>query len=235
MNKFFLLVLTLFLVNAASFPTLNIASNTTYQNTNISTLYIYATSNDNLQAYLGDSPKNLVLAINQQIGITTPPNITSTLVVPPKWYYKYIYTSATFKGELVENPIYFIQPPQTQIQKYPLGAQIFFAIGLILSFILLLLFFRIFYVKPSFITSVFGFTLGITATICLVFSLFYTTEIEVSSYTINTSSATLQVQNVTLTSLPLAKEQIFNLIASIFAFVDSIIAFVFFIFNLWRK
>ena len=90
---------------SASLQPLSIASNTLYQNSNYSTLYIYATTSSKLQAWLGANQSQMQLVINDQgqlvttlTGVSLTYNDTALLVVPPGWYYKFNFTSGNFVG-----------------------------------------------------------------------------------------------------------------------------------------
>jgi hypothetical protein len=77
---------------SASLQPLSIATNTLYQNSNYSTLYIYATSNSGLKAWLGLNQSQMQMVISDY-------NNTALLVVPPQWYYKFNFTTGNFIGE----------------------------------------------------------------------------------------------------------------------------------------
>ena len=74
--------------------TMNVVSNTIYQNTNSTPLAIYATTHAaTLTGYLGNST-NLMKVIS--LGAY---NISAYMLVEPNEYYKFNYTNATFIGE----------------------------------------------------------------------------------------------------------------------------------------
>ena len=74
--------------------TMNIVSNTIYQNTNSTPLAIYATTHSaTLAGYLGNST-SLTKVIS--VGVY---NISAYMLVEPQEYYKFNYTNATFIGE----------------------------------------------------------------------------------------------------------------------------------------
>ncbi|MGC8940922.1 MAG: hypothetical protein ACP5JY_02725 [Candidatus Nanoarchaeia archaeon] len=77
---------------SASLQPLSIATNTLYQNSNYSTLYIYATSNSGLKAWLGLNQSQMQMVISDY-------NNTALLVVPSQWYYKFNFTTGNFIGE----------------------------------------------------------------------------------------------------------------------------------------
>ncbi|MGC8649287.1 MAG: hypothetical protein ACP5UN_03680 [Candidatus Micrarchaeia archaeon] len=104
--KSFILLLFILLIGisfASSLGSLTIVSNTVYQNTNSSPLYIYTTTSSSLKGWMGSSTTNLQLVMNDQATneITLQYNDTSLLVVPPEWYYKFNFTNGTFYGEYI--------------------------------------------------------------------------------------------------------------------------------------
>ena len=93
-----------------SLASLSLTTNTIYQNTNATApLYIYSiTHSAPLSAYLGSSPSNMLeVAYEDGGGVTVSAivyqlagyNMSSMVVVPPEWYYKFNFTSASFYGE----------------------------------------------------------------------------------------------------------------------------------------
>jgi hypothetical protein len=88
--------------------TMNVVSNTIYQNTNSTPLAIYATTHSAaLNGYLGNSTSLIkVIKLNGgSITITgvvyslTGYNMSAYMLVEPNEYYKFNYTNATFIGE----------------------------------------------------------------------------------------------------------------------------------------
>ena len=88
--------------------TMNIVSNTLYQNTNSTPLAIYAiTHSATLTGYLGNSTsltKVIQLnggsvTINSIVYSLTGYNMSAYMLVEPNEYYKFNYTNATFIGE----------------------------------------------------------------------------------------------------------------------------------------
>ena len=92
----FLIVLMLLpLASAASPFTMNVVSNTIYQNTNSTPLAIYAVAHSaTLKGYLGNST-SLTKVIELNGGL----NMSAYMLVEPQEYYKFNYTNATFVGE----------------------------------------------------------------------------------------------------------------------------------------
>ena len=88
--------------------TMNVVSNTIYQNTNSTPLAIYAiTHSATLTGYLGNSTgltKIIQLnggsvTINSIVYSLTGYNMSAYMLVEPNEYYKFNYTNATFIGE----------------------------------------------------------------------------------------------------------------------------------------
>ena len=74
--------------------TMNIVSNTIYQNTNSTPLAIYATTHSaTLAGYLGNST-----SLTKVISVGAY-NMSAYMLVEPQEYYKFNYTNATFIGE----------------------------------------------------------------------------------------------------------------------------------------
>ena len=94
--------------SAASTFTMNLSSNTLYQNTNSSPLGIYVTTHSApLMGYLGNST-NLIKVIDMRGGSVTITgvvysiagyNMSSYVLVGPDDYYKFNFTNATFVGQ----------------------------------------------------------------------------------------------------------------------------------------
>ena len=82
------------MASAASPFTMNIVSNTLYQNTNSTPLAIYATTHSaTLTGYLGNST-----SLTKVISVGAY-NMSAYMLVEPNEYYKFNYTNATFIGE----------------------------------------------------------------------------------------------------------------------------------------
>lgn len=133
-----ILLITAFLPQAQSIfiPTIN--TNTVYQNINSSPLIIYATAqNSILKAYI--SPNNTIFTKTTQSGLNGY-NITSTIEIPTKWYYKFNFTTASFVGEYpTSQTSSLILVPQTSIslQAINIYALLPFILGLILGILAL--------------------------------------------------------------------------------------------------
>ena len=78
---------------------MNIISNTIYQNTNSTPLAIYAiTHSATLHGYLGSTNTSMLKVIDLQ-GSLTGYNMSAYMLAEPNEYYKFNYTNATFIGE----------------------------------------------------------------------------------------------------------------------------------------
>ena len=96
LRKYIILIalMLLPLASAASPFTMNVVSNTIYQNTNSTPLAIYAiTHSAALNGYLGNST-----SLTKVISIGAY-NMSAYMLVEPNEYYKFNYTNATFIGE----------------------------------------------------------------------------------------------------------------------------------------
>ncbi len=78
-----------------------IATNTLYQNTNSSVLYLYVTTAGTSTAFIGSNQLSLTSIGNvYATGSSVSYNAMQTVVIPPNWYYKFNYTGTTsFIGE----------------------------------------------------------------------------------------------------------------------------------------
>ena len=109
-----LLVAAFYMLNLPSLSvgspfTMNVVSNTIYQNTNSSTLYIYSiTHSAPLTAWLGSNTSNMPEVVDERGGSVdvagvlyslTGYNMSAVLAVPQGQYYKFNYTDASFVGE----------------------------------------------------------------------------------------------------------------------------------------
>ena len=92
----------------SSFP-LTLTTNTIYQNTNTTPLAIYSiTHSAPLSAYLGSSSSNMLEVAYEDGGSVTVSaivyqlagyNMSAYTLVQPNEYYKFNFTSASFKGQ----------------------------------------------------------------------------------------------------------------------------------------
>ena len=110
MGKFALLFFMMLPIIFATSPfTMNIVSNTLYQNTNSTPLAIYSiTHSTELQSWLGAAPSNMLKVADQQGGSVTISsivysvagyNMSDYMLVEPDEYYKFNYTTANFIGQ----------------------------------------------------------------------------------------------------------------------------------------
>lgn len=243
MNKF-IYIIPLFILIFASFSSaatapfaMNIISNTIYQNTNSTPLAIYAiTHSAQLSAYLGSSPSNMLEVAYENGGSITVSstvyslagyNMSSYLLIQPNEYYKFNFTSATFSGQYVPLNIYMISTKTINSPQYSTTAQALFAIGILLSIILLLLVFRVLKFNVGIMGGIEGFAVGMIAAVLIIYALQFTSLIQVSPYTINAFNTTLSVQSQSATTTPLATNILFGTLGYAFIFVDVILSFIY--------
>lgn len=86
----------------ASLKATTFATNTVYLNNATTPLYIYAITNGSVSGWLGNSTTPNTLAVSSSgtfvgSGGSLTYNMTSTMVVPPQWYFKFNYTANTIK------------------------------------------------------------------------------------------------------------------------------------------
>jgi hypothetical protein len=132
------------ITSAASPFTMNIVSNTLYQNTNSTPLSIYSiTHSAPLSAYLGSSPSNMLEVAYENGGSVTVSstvyslegyNMSSYMLVEPNEYYKFNYTNATFIGQYNPSLSLAIIPQEVvSVSSINIYALLPFAVGLILG------------------------------------------------------------------------------------------------------
>ena len=133
------------ITSAASPFTMNIVSNTLYQNTNSTPLAIYAIAHSaTLKGYLGNST-SLMKVIDLRGGSITITgvvyslagyNMSAYMLVEPNEYYKFNFTNATFIGQYSpkSSPSLAIIPQEVvSVSSINLYALLPFAVGLILG------------------------------------------------------------------------------------------------------
>ncbi len=226
MNKF-IYIIPLFLLIFASFSSaatapfaMNIISNTIYQNTNSTPLAIYAiTHSAALTGYLGNSTSSTKILAGY--------NMSAYMLVEPQEYYKFNFTNATFSGQYVPLNIYMISTKTINSPQYSTTAQALFAIGILLSIILLLLVFRVLKFNVGIMGGIEGFAVGMIAAVLIIYALQFTSLIQVSPYTINAFNTTLSVQSQSATTTPLATNILFGSLGYAFIFVDVILSFIY--------
>ena len=132
------------ITSAASPFTMNIVSNTLYQNTNSTPLSIYSiTHSAPLSAYIGSSPSNMLEVAYENGGSVTVSaiiyplagyNMSAYMLVEPNEYYKFNYTNATFIGQYNPSLSLAIIPQEVvSVSSINIYALLPFAVGLILG------------------------------------------------------------------------------------------------------
>ena len=119
------------ITSAASPFTMNIVSNTLYQNTNSTPLAIYAIAQSSpLAGYLGNST-----SLTKVISVGAY-NMSAYMLVEPNEYYKFNYTNATFRGQYLSkssSSLAIIPQEIVSVSSINLYALLPFAVGLILG------------------------------------------------------------------------------------------------------
>ena len=235
MNKLLLFVIPiicLFLANlsfAASPFTLNLSSNTIYQNTNSTPLSIYVIAHStSLKGYLGNTNTTLTEVIN--IYSTSGYNLSAYMQVAPKQYYKFNFTNtthATFIGEYSSSNIYLVSTKTITAPQYSTTAQALFSIGLLLSLLLLLLVFRVLKFHVGIIGGIEGFAVGMIAAILIIYSLQFVSVVQAQPHTITAFNSTLSVASQSVSTTPLASQPIFAILGYSFTFIDFMLSFIY--------
>jgi len=123
------------------------------------------------------------------------------------------------------NTIIINQP--VKVPQYSNVAITLFAIGVLLSFFMILRVLGLAKVWQGygFAEGIKGFSIGMIAVIFLLYSLFYTIQASAPQYTI--AGANTIVQATSISSVPLARNSMFNLVGYVFIWIDIIISFVY--------
>ena len=208
LRKYIILIalMLLPLASAASPFTMNVVSNTIYQNTNSTPLAIYAiTHSAALNGYLGNST-----SLTKVISIGAY-NMSAYMLVEPNEYYKFNYTNATFIGQYEpQAPSLFF--PELGLSEYASGALILFSLGLLMYISLILYAFTNMLPKsknPK-INMLFIFSLALTTAAVLVFSAFYQVQLSIPQYHVTSGGSITTIGINTLTSTPLATSSFFG-------------------------
>ena len=227
---------------AASPFTMNIVSNTIYQNTNSTPLSIYTiTHSAKLTGYRGNST-SLAKVIELNGGSITITgvvyslagyNMSAYMLVEPQEYYKFNFTNATFIGQYSQKPsnsiqsTYLVSTKTITVPHYSGIAQALFAAGSLLSIIMLLLVFRVLKFNVGIMGGIEGFAVGMVAALLIIYSLQFVSVAQVSPYTINTFNSTLSVGAQSVSTTPLAAQPVFAVVGYAFTFIDFILGFIY--------
>lgn len=213
----FALVLAPLTFGATPFA-MNIVTNTIYQNTNNTPLGIYAiTQSATLRGYLGNAtsmPK-----------VITGFNMSAFMLVKPGQYYKFNYTNATFNGEYIPLNTYLLNTKTITAPQYSAVAQMLFALGIVVSLILLFLTFRILKLNAGMMGGIAGFAVGMGGALLLIYALQFVSVAQVQPYTINAFNVPLAVNAQQVTTQPLATEVVFGTVGNAFLMMDMFISF----------
>ena len=133
------------IASATSPFTMNIVSNTLYQNTNSTPLEIYAiTHSATLTGYLGNSTsltkvidlRGGSVTISSVVYSLTGYNMSAYMLIEPNEYYKFNFTNATFIGQYLpksSSSLAIIPQEVVSVSSINLYALLPFAVGLILG------------------------------------------------------------------------------------------------------
>ena len=132
--------------------------------------------------------------------------------------------------DFAANTIIINQP--IEVPQYSYVAITLFAIGVLLSFFMILRIVGLVRVWQGYGLSegLKGFAIGMSAVILLLYSLFYTVQASAPQYTI--AGANAIVQATSISSVPLARNSMFNLIGYVFIWIDIFISVVYIFFAL---
>jgi hypothetical protein len=114
-----------------------------------------------------------------------------------------------------------------EVPEYSYVAITLFAIGVLLSFFFILRVMGLVRVWQGYGLSegIKGFAIGMSGVILLLYSLFYTVQASAPQYTI--AGANAIVQATSISSVPLVKNSMFNLVGYVFIWIDIILSFVY--------
>ena len=221
----FLIVLMLLpLASAASPFTMNIVSNTIYQNTNSTPLAIYATTHSaTLAGYLGNST-----SLTKVISVGAY-NMSAYMLVEPNEYYKFNYTNATFIGQYLPQPqsqnTFF---PESGLSQYASGALALFAIGLLMYISLILYAFTNMLPKSKSakINMLLIFSLALATVAVLVFSAFYQVQLSIPPYQIASGNSITTINVQATLSTPLATSPLFGPIITLLSITATLLGLV---------
>ena len=222
---------------ASSIFNMSPTTNTIYQNTNSIPLTIYADDKSSfLIGWIGSSPASLTKVIYSNFTlistISLVYNNTETMVVPKNWYYKFNYSKANFKGELVDynytQTQVFLSIPPLSAPQYASAAEIAFAVGSFLFILTLLIVFDIIKLRRSLIGAIAGLSIAFICVISLVFGMIYTDTFTQQAYTITVYNQTMNVASASITTMPLVSNAIIRLLGESMTFMALISGLVYF-------
>ena len=220
----FIALMLLPLASATSPFTMNVVSNTIYQNTNSTPLAIYATTHSaTLAGYLGNST-----SLTKVISVGAY-NMSAYMLVEPNEYYKFNFTNATFIGQYqpsqAQQSIFF---PESGLSQYAPGALALFAIGLLMYISLILYAFTNMLPKsknPK-INILLIFSLALATVAVLVFSAFYQVQLSIPPYQIVSGNSITTINVQAMLSTPLATSSLFGPIIMLLAITATLLGLV---------
>ena len=227
-HKYIILIalMLLPLAGAASPFTMNIVSNTIYQNTNSTPLAIYAIAHSaTLKGYLGNSTSLMeVISLGAY-------NMSTYMLVEPQEYYKFNFTNATFIGQYQPLPAQAQQSiffPESGMSQYASGALALFAIGLLMYISLILYAFTNMLPKSKSakINMLLIFSLALATVAVLVFSAFYQVQLSIPPYQIVSGNSITTINVQATLSTPLATSSFFGPIIMLLAITATLLGLV---------
>ena len=225
-HKYIILIalMLLPLAGAASPFTMNVVSNTIYQNTNSTLLAIYAMAHSAaLNGYLGNST-----SLTKVISIGAY-NMSTYMLVEPQEYYKFNFTNATFIGQYSpqsqSQSMFF---PESGMSQYASGALALFAIGLLMYISLILYAFTNMLPKSknAKINMLLIFSLALATVAVLVFSAFYQVQLMIPPYQIVSGNSITTINVQATLSTPLATSSFFGPIIMLLAITATLLGLV---------
>ena len=237
-----ILMLLIGSASATSPFTMNIASNTLYQNTNSMPLAIYSiTHSAPLSAYLGTSSSNMLEVAYEDGGSVTISsivyslagyNMSSYMLVQPNEYYKFNFTSANFIGQYGPSPASstsqtLLLPEQGQ-SEYAGGALALFAVGLLMYIFLVLYAFTDIFQKlrdPK-TNMLLIFITALTTVAVLVFSAFYQVQLSIPPYQVTSGGSTTTIAIQSSLTTPLAASSLFGPIITLLSITATLLGLV---------
>ena len=226
LRKYILLIalMLLPLAGATSPFTMNVVSNTLYQNTNSTPLAIYTiTHSATLNGYLGNST-----SLTKVISVGAY-NMSAYMLIEPQEYYKFNYTNATFIGQYSpqsqSQSMFF---PESGMSQYASGALALFAIGLFMYISLILYAFTNMLPKSKSakINMLLIFSLALATVAVLVFSAFYQVQLSIPSYQIVSGNSITTINVQATLSTPLATSSFFGPIIMLLSITATLLGLV---------
>ncbi len=120
----------------------------------------------------------------------------------------------------------FIVLPNISAPHYSYVALAIFSIGLILFVILMFLVFGIIFLKGNFTNGLIIFVLAMISLICLLLSGSYVETVSFTSYNVISPSGNYIVNNTSISTTPIATNQLFAILIFSISVVDAVLALI---------